>query len=59
MYVCVLSIFSNIFFFEITEPIEAKFHVKPPWDGGTIIYSNGLGHITKMAALPIYVKTLK
>ena len=35
---------------------EAKFHVEPPWDGGTKAYSNGPGHMTKMAAMPIYGK---
>ena len=54
MYVCVVSTFSNIFFSETTGPIEAKFHVEPSWDGGT----NGPGHMTKMAAMPIYVKNL-
>ena len=56
MCVYVLSIFSNIFSSETTGPIEAKFHVEPPWDGGTKFYSNGLGHMTKMAAMPIYDK---
>ena len=27
------STFSNVFFSETTGPIEAKFHVEPPWDG--------------------------
>ena len=27
------SIFSNFFFSITTAPIEAKFHVEPPWDG--------------------------
>ena len=32
----------------------------PPWDGGTKICSNGgPGHMTKMAAMPIYGKNLK
>ena len=39
----------------LNRPIEAKFHVEPPWDGGTT-YSNGPGHMTKMAAMPIYGK---
>ena len=60
MYVCVcVSTFSNIFSSEATGPIEAKFHVEPPWDGGTKVYSNGPGHMTKMAAMPIYGKSLK
>ena len=56
MYVCV-STFSNIFSSETTGPIEAKFHVQPPWDGRTKVCSNGPGHMTKMAA--IYGKNLK
>ena len=39
--------------------IEVKFHVEPPWDGGTKVCSNGPGHMTKMAAMPIYGKNLK
>ena len=35
-------------------PIKAKFHIEPHWDGGTKICSRGLGHMTKMAAMPIY-----
>ena len=56
--VCVLSKFSNIFSSENSRPIEAKSYVKPPWDGGTIVYSNGPGHLTKMAAMPIYDKSI-
>ena len=44
---------------ETAGPIEAKFHVKPPWDWGMKIYSNGPGHMTKMAAMPISGKNLK
>ena len=40
-------------------PIEAKFHVEPPWDVGTKVCSNGPGHMTKVAAKPIYGKNLK
>ena len=29
------------------------------WDGGMKVCSNGPGHMTKMAAMPIYNKTLK
>ena len=53
------SIFSNLFFLETACPIEAKFYVEPPWDGGTNIWSNSVGHMTKMAAMPIYGKNLK
>ena len=51
--------FSNFFSLETARPIEAKFHVDHPWDGGTKIYSNGPGHMTKMAAMPIYGKNIK
>ena len=35
-----------------------KFYVEPPWEWGTKVYIhvNGLGHITKMATMPIYGK---
>ena len=33
--------------------------MEPPWDGGLKVWSNGLGHMTKMAAMPIYGKNLK
>ena len=57
MCVC-MSTFSNISS-ETTGSIEAKFHMEPPWDGGTKVCSNGPGHMTKMAAIPIYGKKLK
>ena len=53
------SKFSNFFSLETARSIEAKFHVVPPWDGGTKVYSNGPGHMTKMAAMPIYGKSIK
>ena len=36
--------------------IEAKFHLYPPWNGGRNVCSNGPGHMTYMAAMPIYGK---
>ena len=33
--------------------------MEPPRDGGTKVCSNGPGHMTKMAATPIYGKNLK
>ena len=48
--------FSNIFSSETAWPIKAKFYVEPPWEGGTKVYINGPGHMTKMAAMPIYGK---
>ena len=50
------STFSDFFFLETAWPIEAKFYVEPPWDGGTKVWSNGLDDMTKMAAMPIYGK---
>ena len=48
--------FSNVFSSETAWPIKAKFYVEPHWEGGTKVYINGPGHITKMAATPIYGK---
>ena len=53
--VCVVNIFSS----ETTGLVEAKFHVEPPWDGGTENSSNGSGYMTKVAAMPIYGKNFK
>ena len=50
------STFSNIFSSETAWPIKAKFYVEPPWGGGTKVYINDPGHMTKMAATPIYGK---
>ena len=47
---------SSIFFPETIWPFKANFGVVPPWVGGTNGYSRYLGHITKMAATPIYGK---
>ena len=48
------SIFLNFFSSTTTWPLEAKFHMEPPWDGGTKSCSNGRGHMTKVATKPIY-----
>ena len=53
-----MSTFSNISS-ETAGPIKAKFHVAPPWDGGTKVCSNGPCHMTKMTVMPIYGKNLK
>ena len=37
---------------------KAKFNVEPPWEGETKVCINGPGHMTKMAAMPIYGKNL-
>ena len=51
--------FLNIFSAETTGPIKVKFHIELRWDGGTKVCSNGPGHMTKMADMPIYDKNLK
>ena len=48
---------SKIFFSKTAWPIKAKFYVEPPWVGGTKVCSRHLGHMTKMATMPIYGKT--
>ena len=53
------SIFLNFFSSITTGPIEAKFYVESSWDEGTKACSNCLGHMTKMATMPIYGKILK
>ena len=51
--------FSNFFSLETAWQIEATFHVKTLWDKGMKVCSNGLGHITNLAAMPIYDNNLK
>ena len=55
-HIVVQSIYSNLVFSQIIGPIEFKFHVKTPYDKIAKIYSKHLGHMTKMAAMPIYGK---
>ena len=47
------STFSNVFS-ETKEQIKVKYHVEPPWDGRTKVCSNDLGHMTKMATMPMH-----
>ena len=56
LYTCIGPPFSNIFSTETAWPIKANFYVEPPLEGGTKVYINGPGHMTKMAAMPIYGK---
>ena len=49
----------NIFSSETTGPIRVEFHMELLCDGGSKVCSNGPGHMTKMAAMPIYGKNLK
>ena len=50
--------FSNISS-ETAWQIKAKLYVEPPWERGMKVCINGPGHMTKMAAMPIYGKNLK
>ena len=38
--------------------IKAKFHVEHPWEREAKVCSNGPGHMSKMATMPIYGRTL-
>ena len=53
--ICLSTILKD-FSSEKTGPISIKFHMQPLGKGGKKIYIFRLGHITKMAALPIYGK---
>ena len=48
MYLCVSAFIS-----ETTGPVEAKFHVEPPWYGGTKVCSNGPGHMISLKILVV------
>ena len=54
-----LSTFLKDFSSENTGPISIKFHMQPLGKGGKTIDIFCPGHITKMATLPIYGKSLK
>ena len=42
--------------FQTNHLIKTKFLVDPSWEGGTKVYINALGRMTKMAATPVYDK---
>ena len=52
------SVFSKLFSSITARPIEAKFLMALKWDGRMEVSSNDLGHMTKMAGMPIYGKSL-
>ena len=56
---CCCPPFSNVFSPETAWPNIAKFYVEPPLEGGTKVYINGPGHMTKVAPMPIYGKNLE
>ena len=51
-----LTIYFSIVFSQTIGPIELKFHVKTPYDKLAKIYAKYFGHMTKVAATPIYGK---
>ena len=55
-HIVVQSIYYNLVFSQTIGQIEFKFHVKTPYKKVAKIYSNYLGHMTKMATTPIYGK---
>ena len=59
LYTGILQLFLSIFFSETNWPINAKYHVNPPGEVRKKVNVNGPGHMTKMAAMPIYGKKLK
>ena len=50
---------SNDFSSETTWSIATKFHIQPPGPLGKKNCSNGLGHMTNMATMPVYGKNPK
>ena len=57
-HIVVPSIYYNIVYSQTIDQIELKFHVKTSYDKLIKIYTKYFGHMTKMAAMPIYGKNL-
>ena len=57
-HIVVPSIYLNLVFSQTIGPIGLKFHVRNPYDKSAKIYTKYFGHMTKMAAWPIYGKNL-
>ena len=53
------STISNYFYSATAGTIVTKFHIQHPGSLEKKSYLNGLDHMTKMAAMPIYGKNLK
>ena len=51
------STFTNFFSLETAKPIEAKFHVEPPWDG-LWKWVQMVCHTNKMAAMSTHDKNI-
>ena len=41
---------------ETTGTVKDKIHIEPPLDGGTEVFSNGPGHMTKSHHIHIWLK---
>ena len=52
-HIVVPSMYLNMVFSQTIGSIELKFHVKTPYFKIAKIYSRHLGHMTKMAGMPI------
>ena len=61
MCMCVVCTVYVCQHFQTSSPQKPLGHSKLNfiWDGGTNVCSTGTGHMTKMAAMPLYGKTLK
>ena len=57
-HIVVPPIYLNIVISQTIDPIELKFHMKTCYDKLAKIYTKYFGHMTKMAATPIYGKNL-
>ena len=54
-----ISTYLKNYFSKTTGPFSIKFHMRRPGTEGEKVYIFGPGHMTKIAAMPIYVKNLK
>ena len=51
-----INIYENLVFSQSIGPVELEFHVETSYDKLAKIYTKHFGHMTKMAATPIYGK---
>ena len=49
----------NLFFSKTVDAFETKFHINAYGNTEMKMYANGLSHMTKLAAMPIYDKNFK
>ena len=55
-HIGVSSTHQNIVSLETARPFELKFHMTTPYDRLAKIYTKSIGHMSKMATMPIYGK---